>query len=113
VTEAPAPCAFTLDAASATKDGLAGTGSIVLTASRDTCAWTASSKVSWITLAKSSGTGSVVLSYLVPRNSTGISRLGTVAVADLTFTLTQAALAPPAPPKGLRLATTEARKTEK
>jgi len=58
----------------------------------NTCAWTASSNASWITVTSgASGTGDGRIGYLVLPNIGG-SRSGTLTIADQTFTLTQAAL---------------------
>ena len=55
-----------------------------------TCAWTANSNTSWITVtsgATGTGDGSVAFSYAA---NTGASRTGTLTIAGQTFTLTQA-----------------------
>jgi hypothetical protein len=104
VTESAAPCMFSLDVTATTRDGLAGTGLIALTASRDTCAWSATTTAAWISLPRTSGTGSAVLGYLVTKNATGTARTGVVDIANLNFSLTQTLPPTPAQPKGLRVA---------
>ena len=63
----------------------------------DSTSWTASSDVSWITLAKSSGSGSDTLSYSVAENTTTASRTGTITITysggTETLTVTQAGVA--------------------
>lgn len=113
VTESAAPCLFSLDVVSATKDGSASTGLIALTASRETCAWSATTNSTWITLPKNSGTGSAVLGYLVTKNATGAARTGVVDIASLSFSLTQTLPPSPAQPKGLRLTANANAKTVK
>ena len=63
----------------------------------DSTSWTASADVSWITLAKSSGSGSDTLSYTVAENTTPASRTGTITITysggTETLTVTQAGVA--------------------
>ena len=63
----------------------------------DSTSWTASTDVSWITLAKSSGSGSDTLSYTVAENTTPSSRTGTITITwsggTETLTVTQAGVA--------------------
>ncbi|MBZ5608499.1 MAG: hypothetical protein LAP38_09590 [Acidobacteriia bacterium] len=70
-----------------------GTGLVLITTA-PTCAWTAKSNVSWITItAGSSGTGGGAVSYTVAANTSSSSRTGTLTIADQTHTVTQAAAA--------------------
>ncbi len=73
-----------------------GSGSVNVTAG-STCAWTAKSDASWISISGgSSGTGNGTVAYNVQANTDSASRQGTLSVAGMTFTVTQAgALAPP------------------
>lgn len=63
----------------------------------DSTSWTASADVSWITLAKSSGSGSDTLSYTVAENTTTASRTGRITITysggTETLTVTQAGVA--------------------
>lgn len=63
----------------------------------DSTSWTASVDVSWITLAKSSGSGSETLSYTVAENTTTASRTGRITITYFggteTLTVTQAGVA--------------------
>ncbi len=58
-----------------------------------TCAWTATSNASWITVTSgASGTGNGIVNYSVAANNTGAARTGTITGwFGLTFTVTQAA----------------------
>ena len=59
------------------------------------CAWMASSNADWLTVKSgSSGSGSGTVTYTVAANTTGATRTGTMTIAGLTFTVTQAALVP-------------------
>jgi len=72
-----------------------GTGSISVSASAATCAWTATSKVPWITITSgASGTGNGRVDYSVASNP-GSARTGTLAIGDQTFTVTQTAAPSP------------------
>ncbi|MFB3826297.1 MAG: BACON domain-containing protein [Bryobacteraceae bacterium] len=91
VAQAGAPaCSFSISPSSAQAPAGGNTGSVqVATASG--CSWTASSNVSWITISSGrSGTGNGTVQYTVAANTSTSSRSGTLTVAGLTFTLTQA-----------------------
>ena len=55
--------------------------------------WTAvSANTDWLTVtAGSSGTGNGQVSFTAAVNATGADRTGTIAIAGITFTLTQTA----------------------
>lgn len=63
----------------------------------DSTSWRASADVSWITLAKSSGSGSDTLSYTVAENTTTASRTGRITITysggTKTLTISQAGVA--------------------
>ena len=67
-----------------------GTGSVSLTTG-STCAWTAKSNVSWITIASggASGTGSKTIGYTVAANTGTAARTGTLTIGGKTFTVNQ------------------------
>lgn len=67
-----------------------GTGSFNVSTAAG-CAWTATSAAAWITITKgASGTGNGTVEFTVPQNPTpASSRVGTIAVAGLTFTVEQ------------------------
>jgi hypothetical protein len=73
---------------SATVGPAATTGSFTMSAG---CNWSVNPRTSWLTVTSSgSGVGDGTISYSVAAN-TGAQRVGTIDVADQTFTLTQAA----------------------
>jgi hypothetical protein len=87
----PASCSYSLSSRSDSVPVLGGTGDVEVRTS-NTCAWTASSNASWITITSgASGTGDGRVSYLVLPNIGG-SRSGTLTIANQAFTVTQAAL---------------------
>jgi hypothetical protein len=63
---------------------------VLLVPACTTCAWTATSRASWITItAGAAGVGEGQVSYTVARNATAASRTGTILVAGQVFTVTQ------------------------
>ncbi|MDQ5988115.1 MAG: hypothetical protein CSYNP_03871 [Syntrophus sp. SKADARSKE-3] len=81
-------CTYTLSSTSIAYSAQTGTGSFIVTPSAETCAWTAASSASWITVTSgASGTGTV--SYSIAAN-TGAARTGTITAGGQTFTVTQA-----------------------
>ena len=67
-----------------------GNGTVAVTATTG-CAWTAISSVAWISvISGSSGAGNGTVGYSVQANSSTAARVGTILIADSTFTLTQA-----------------------
>lgn len=67
-----------------------GTGSVDVQVA-STTVWTARSNVNWITAVTSGGTGSGSAAYSVAANLTGTPRIGTMTIAENTFTVNQAA----------------------
>lgn len=85
----PTPCTFTLAPTSASFGTTGGSGSLVATASANTCARNATSNASWLTLgAGAGGTGTGTVNYTVAAN-TGGSRTGTLTIGGQTFTVNQ------------------------
>lgn len=84
-----APCTFNLSPTTKTFTKTGGNGSAKITASASTCAWTANSKVAWVTLTKASFTGSATVNYAVAKNTSGSKRTGTLTLAGKTLTITQ------------------------
>jgi hypothetical protein len=68
-----------------------GDGTVRVTASGSSCGWSAASSVFWITLATSSGSGGGNIRYSVVANP-GAARTGTLRVAGVNVTVTQAAM---------------------
>lgn len=98
-------CTFSLASSSVSPPATATTGSVGVTASVNTCAWTAASNASWITITGgSSGTGSGTVSYSVAANTSASPRSGTMTIAGQTFTVNQAgASTSTSPPPGTML----------
>jgi hypothetical protein len=75
---------------SSSYSGAGGTGSITVTTEAG-CPWTATSGVSWVTIASgASGSGSGTVAYAVASN-TEADRTGTLSIGGKTFTVTQSA----------------------
>lgn len=85
----PTPCTYALapERASIGSDG--GTGTFRVT-TPDPCGWTANSSTAWLTVAPDTGRGPATVSYAAGRNDVTTERTGTITVAGVTFTLTQA-----------------------
>ncbi|HYY57919.1 MAG TPA: BACON domain-containing carbohydrate-binding protein [Pyrinomonadaceae bacterium] len=97
VTQAAAPCNYSISPTSASYPSSGGASRITVTTTTG-CAWTARSNVTWITItAGASGSGAGTVSYSVAANTATTSRTGTITVAGKTFTVTQAAAPPPGP----------------
>jgi hypothetical protein len=94
-TVTQAASAFSLDPSTASITAAGGTGSTALSAASATASWTAASNASWIAITNgTSGLGSKTISYSVTANTSPAARIGTMTIAGLTFTVTQAAGAP-------------------
>src|SRR5262249_22770965 len=72
-----------------------GPGSVSLTTGTG-CPWTASSPDSWLTIdaASTSGVGSSNIQFTAASNTSSLTRIGTLTIADQTFTVTQTSSAP-------------------
>jgi len=83
-------CTFSISPTSASYAAAGGTGSVSVTAGAG-CSWTAASNATFITITSgASGSGSGTVSYSVAANTATTSRTGTLTIAGLTFTVTQA-----------------------
>ncbi len=87
-------CSYSLSATSASAAAAGGTQSVnVITSSG--CAWTAASNASFLPINSGTpGSGNGTVSYQVTANS-GAARSGTLTIAGLTFTVTQAGTSGP------------------
>lgn len=85
-------CTFIVSPSSDNFPSGGGTDSVSITASKSTCARTATSNdPSWITVTSGgSGTGNGTVNYSVAGNS-GPARIGTISVAEHTFIVSQSA----------------------
>lgn len=90
IRQAPFTCQFSVGASNTQFGAPGGTGTITIT-SFEGCAWTASSDVSWIVIART-GTGSGSVSFTVAPN-TGAGRTGRVLVGDASIAIVQTGLA--------------------
>ncbi|MBK6999481.1 MAG: DUF1566 domain-containing protein [Rhodoferax sp.] len=80
-------CTYALGTSSASFSAPASTGNVSVTSS---CAWTATSNVSWITITSgASGSGNGTVAYTVDANAGTSARTGTLTIAGKTFTVTQ------------------------
>ena len=88
VTQAAAPCSYTLMPASVSVPPGGGSGTINITTA---CLWTPSSNNSdWLTVS-GSGLGNGTAQYSAAANTTGASRNGSITIGTQTFTVTQPA----------------------
>ena len=93
VSQAAAPCTYSLQTTGAAHGAAAGNGSITLNTLLG-CPWSAVNTNTWLSLnAETNGTNSGVVGYLVAANPTAIARTGVVSVAGLAFTITQSGAA--------------------
>ena len=90
ITQPGAPCTYSLSPTSAALPTAGGSGLVSVTTPNG-CPWQATSQAPWIsTIGGGSGSGS--FSFSVAPNPTPVQRIGTIAVAGQTFTVTQAPL---------------------
>lgn len=83
-------CAITISPVSATAATAGATGSIAVTASANSCAWTATSSADWLTLTgATSGTGNGTVTWSAAPNSTLQDRTASIAIGNTGFTLLQ------------------------
>ena len=88
VRQDSAPCRFGISASSQSVDAGGGTITVSVTGA-NSCSWTASSSVSWVTIVSgASGTASGTVRLQVSAN-TGDARTGALAIAGQTFTVAQ------------------------
>lgn len=89
-TDCGGTCTFSINPTSASVVAGGGTGSVTVTAGTG-CNWTAVSNASFITITSgASGSGNGTVNYSVAANTGTSSRVGTMTIAGLTFTVTQA-----------------------
>ncbi|MEP6916549.1 MAG: FG-GAP-like repeat-containing protein, partial [Acidobacteriota bacterium] len=85
-------CTFSLAAPATSIPASLASGSVTLTASDPTCAWTAISHSEFITVTSPSvGTGTTTVAWSSGANTIASARTGLISTAGLTFTITQAA----------------------
>jgi hypothetical protein len=87
----PPACTYTVSPISHSASPLGGISSTAVTTT-SSCAWSANSNVSWLTITSASaGNGSGAVTFTVAANS-GSARSGTLTIAGQTFTVDQAGL---------------------
>src|SRR5205085_531863 len=83
-------CSYSISPTSNPVSAGSTTGSVTVTTTAG-CNWTATSNASWLTITSgSSGSGNGTVNYSVASNTTTSPRTGTMTIAGLTFTVTQA-----------------------
>jgi hypothetical protein len=89
VTQAGTPCHFDLTPLTQAVAAAGGTGSIGVIALSG-CSWAATSGAPWVTITSgANGSANGTIGFSVAAN-TGVARVGSVAIADQTFQVTQA-----------------------
>jgi len=87
----PPTCTYSLSSTTASFSAFGGTGRVSVT-TQSNCSWAASSNATWITITQgSSSTGSGRITYSVSRNTSRVSRTGTMTIAGKTYTVKQSA----------------------
>ena len=95
VSQAAAPCAFSINPTTQTIAAVGGSGSVAVTTTSG-CGWSASSNADWLTVTSAAnGTGSGSVTFNAAPNPTAAQRTGTLTIAGQSFTVTQTAA--PAP----------------
>lgn len=97
-TPNPSTCTFEVAPAALSVDANATVGSVAVTASATTCAWSATSPVLWITSGATGGTGSGPFAFAIAANPETTARSATLTVAGRAVLVTQAGAVAPAPP---------------
>jgi hypothetical protein len=94
ITQAAAPCAFSLNFTNVSLLASGGSGDITVTANGTNCAWTAVSNDSFIIItAGTNGIGNGTVSVTVETNTETVARTGTMTIGGQTFTVDEEAAA--------------------
>ncbi len=86
VTQAAAPCAYSLSPTNWLHGAGSETGLVAVSATSG-CSWSASTANNWITL---TSTSNGAVAYRLDANPSSVARTGSILVADQTFTVNQA-----------------------
>ncbi len=90
VTQAGSACSSVLSPASATHLAPGGSGSVSLSPTFQSCAWSAVSNASFLQITSApAGTGLTTVSYFVSPNPSAAARSGTLTLGGRTFVVTQ------------------------
>lgn len=85
------PCTYVVSPTNASYNAVNASGSIMVTASPASCAWTAASNVSWLAISSgASGSGNQKITYAVAANPGTGARSGTIMIAGIAFSIAQA-----------------------
>lgn len=109
VIQTPVEATFTLNPASVNVPAAGASGSVGVTVSAGTPAWTAVSNAPFITVTNGPNfTGNGSVNYTVAANASNDARQGTITIAGQTFTVNQAGAddEPPPPPANLTVTPT-------
>lgn len=91
-TEPPPPpatsCSYGLSVTSVEYNWQKHTAYVTVSTSSSTCAWTATSNASWLTVSPASGTGRHTVTYSMTRNY-GPTRVGAITIGNKILTVTQ------------------------
>jgi len=94
-TVAPPPvCAPSLSATSISLAAAADSGSVDLTGMDASCAWTAASDSTWLTVGPPDGSGNATIQFSYGENTATTPRVATLTIAGVTATVTQEGTAP-------------------
>lgn len=93
---APTPaCTYSLSATAFSFQAQGGSGSVTVTAGNQ-CSWTATSQSGWLSITGGgSGTGTAVVTFSATANATSGTRAGTLSVAGLAVSVSQAGASAP------------------
>jgi hypothetical protein len=86
-------CTYALNTTTVRAVAAGGDYSAVISTGQ-TCGWTASTSLSWVTLYATSGTGSVTVPFQVQQNTSTFGRTGVVTIGGQSLTVAQDAVAP-------------------
>jgi hypothetical protein len=90
VAQAAAACSYSISPATVSFSSGSSSGTVAVSAGAG-CAWTTQANVDWITIVSDDrGSGPGTVTYRVQRNRNRGARTGTLTIAGLTFTVTQA-----------------------
>ena len=90
----PPTCTFTVTPTTLNLPAQLSQGTVNVAASAASCAWTAASEATWLSVTPASGTGSGQVQFTALGNQTASPRTGTMLVAGQTVTATQAPESP-------------------
>ncbi|MFN2445666.1 MAG: BACON domain-containing protein [Vicinamibacterales bacterium] len=100
VSQAAAVCSYALSSPGSTIDAAGGSRTVAVSTQSDACAWTVASEVPWITVGGgASRSGNATVTLQIAANTAASPRSGSVVLAGLTHTVSQAGatLVPPGP----------------